>query len=725
MKTAQTSQRKRSLGLDEYESDSEDDETHTTMSEQPPSKRLKTRYSDNDRRVPTIGEELGAERYAMMDENDPHYDRKTYTMPPSNPPALPLLERELPPLPPQRSRSSSFGDRTNWSIPPADRPDLPLLKRVLPLSSQELTPSQRLRMQETGLSYDYIVSSTQLEERRNLPAFMRMRWKEGDPSGQRVDSSIPSANGENYLAKLSDELLVRILKSLNVKQVLECRFVNKNWRELASDGEVGRSLYFETFVSEKKTLNFHNQRSGLEISQRRFKIKQKAEEEKWAKKEMQWMDEMKKEAGESKYKDDGISNNVQDRTNWLGKYKLRVNWQGGRAKLTNITLQSLTSSGCAGPQALSQMHNNMLYTADKDHGLRAWDLSFHVTSSSGKSSFSSWPGYASRLADDGKEPAQAPLHAAPTAMAINTSTGETRLAIGFEDGTWELWCHEDPARFNKICVSSKGSLGPILEIAVYDKYLTIITSHQLFLLYDIKPTRGDKGAPLQGTVLHDLTAYTAWAPYALSIRPTPSAVVASIAYTIPTVTRFSVSIHEMHFDPETGCIIDSRQASPVQSVTPNRAHPRNTGLSPPRLNTSAAREGNNATMTYKYPSLVVGRENNTLVNYQVTSTSSGLGVMVGRDLQPRTSGVMGVDIGCEDRVVTVQKGGAVTVTVLEKQKGLAWKKERTVVVDSGGGDVSATGWDVDEGRWEKMYVKSDDHKIMVVGGGRILIYDFR
>lgn len=725
MEAEQSSKRKRSLGLDEYESDNENDEMSTTMSELSPSKRPRKGYADNDRRFPTTWEAPGPERYRMMDENDPRYERKSYIMPPSNPPALPPLQKELSPLQPQGSRSSSFDDRTNWSIPPADRLGLPLLKRVPPSSLSERAPTQRLRMQETGLSYDYIVSSTQLEERRNLRAFMRIKWKEGDPSGERVDSSIPPANGKNCLAKLSDELLVRILKSLDLKQVLECRFVNKNWRELASDGEVWRSLYFENFVSEKKTWSFHNQKPGLEISKGRIKIKQKAEEEKWAKKEMEWMDEMKKEAGEGRYKEDGISNNVQDRTNWMGRYKLRVNWQAGRAKRTTINLQSLTSPSWRAPQSLSQMHNNMLYTADKDHGLRAWDLSFHVTSPLGTPSFNSWPGYVSRLADDGKEPTQAPLHSAPSAMAIDTSTGGTRLAIGFEDGTWELWCHEDPARFNKICVSSKGSLGPILEIAMHDKYLTIITSHQLFLLYDIKPMRGDKAAPLQGSILHDLTAYTAWAPYALSIRPTPSTIVASIAYTIPTVTRFSVSIHEMHFDPETGCIIDSRQASPVQPVTLNRAHPRNSGLSPPRLNTSAAREGSNATMAYRYPSLVVGRENNTLVNYQVTSTSSGLGVMVGRDLQPCTSGVMGVDIGCEDRVVTVQKGGAVTVTVLEKQKGLAWKKERTVVVDSGGEDVSATGWDVDEGRWEKMFVRSDDHKIVVMGGGKILIYDFR
>lgn len=725
MQAEQSSKRRRSLGLDEYESDNEKDEMPTIMSEPSPSKRPRTRYADSDRRFPTIGELPGLQSYRTMDENDSHYERINYIMRPSKPPALPLLQGKLPPLPPQRSRSNFFDHRTNWSIPPPDRSDLPLLKQVPPLSLPELIPSQRLRMQETGPSYDYTVSSTQLEERQNLPAFMRMRWKESDPSGERVDSSIPPANGKNCLAKLSDELLVRILKSLDLKQVLECRFVNKNWRELASDGEVWRSLYFENFVSEKKTWSFENQKPGLEVSKRRIKIKQKAEEEKWAKKEMEWVDEMKKEAGEGRYKEDGISNNVQDRTNWLGKYRLRFNWQGGRAKRTTINLKSPTSPGRKDSQALSQMHSNMLYTADKDHGLRAWDLSFQVTSPLGTPSFTSWPGYVSRLVDDGKEPAQAPLHSAPTAMAIDISSGETRLAIGFEDGTWELWCHEDQARLNKICVSSKGSLGSILNIAVHDKYLTIITSHQLFLLYDIKPMRDDKAAPLQGTVLHDLTAYTAWAPYALSIHPTPSAIVASIAYTIPTVTRFSVSIHEMHFDPETGCIIDSRQASPLQPVTLNGAHPRNTGLSPPRLNTSAAREGSNATMTYNYPSLLVGRENNTLVNYQVTSTSSGLGIMVGRDLQPRTSGVMGVDIGCEDRVVTVQKGGAVSVTVLEKQKGLAWDKERTVVVDSGGGDVSATGWDVDEGRWEKVFVKSDDHKIVVVGGGRILICDFR
>ena len=684
------------------------------------------RYADSDRGFTSIWEEPEPQRNRVMNENDPPYGSRTYIMPPSNPQALSPLQRELPPLPSQRSRSSPFNDGTNWSIPPADHLDLPVLRRLPSLGHPPgPTPSQMLRMEKPGLSYDYIVSSTQLEERRNLPAFIRMRWKEDDPTGERVDSSIPPANGENFLSKLSDELLVRILKSLDMKQVLECRFVNKNWRELASDGEVWRSLYFENFVSEKKTWNYHKQKLGLEVSTRRSKIKQQAEEEKWAKKEMQWVDEMRKEAGESRHKEGGISNDWQDRTNWLGKYKLRVNWQGGKAKRTTINLTSPKSPGREGSQVLSQMHNNMLYTADKDHGLRAWDLSLHVTSPLGTASFTSWPGYLARLANDGRKQAQAPLYSAPTAMAIDTSTGETRLAIGFEDGNWELWCHENPARLNKICISSKGSLGPILDIAIHDKYLTIITSHQLFLLYDIKPMRGDEAASLEGTVLHDLTAYTAWAPYALSIRPTPSAIVASIAYTIPTVTQFSVSIHEMHFDPETGCIIDSRHASPLHQTSLNSAHPRSTGLSPPRLNTSAAREGSNATMTYKYPSLVVGRENNTLINYQVTSTESGLGVMVGRDLQPRTSGVMGVDIGCEDRVVTVQKGGAVIVTELQKQKGLAWKKERTVVVDSGGGDVFATGWDFDERRWEKMFVKSDDHKIVVVGGGRILIYDFR
>lgn len=564
----------------------------------------------------------------------------------------------------------------------------------------------------------------------------------------------PPPNGENRLSKLSDELLLRILKCLDVKQVLGCRFVSKKWRELASDGEVWRGLYWERFVKRDRA---DGSRPLLVLMKRKREIYKKKEKERDRERKEKWMLEMRMEGERRRDEEVDVGDGgKEDRTPWMARYKLSTNWSMGRARLSTIYLGALSTerpSNTTPPppkpckKALAQMHNGILYTADAKYGLRAWNLS-----SLGRLRCTSWDTYVASKAKHGDRPAQTRLHTVPTAMTLDTSLETPQLAIGFEDGSWGLWNiplpHKGQPHFQKICSSNEQEISSeapspgssIVEITSHNHYLLTITSSQLLRLHKLFP--GSSGSALKASLVHELTSHTSWPPYALSIRSTPSAVVASIAYAIPTFRGdWSIGIQELHVDDTDGKIVESRIVNAVQGgfflTSPNPAHPANLGLgAAPQIPSSnpRLRVRNALTLTYTHPYLVVGSGNNRLWRYLVHSSAEKLRIGERTEMFGCTSGVVGLDVGHRGRLVSVQRGGDVSVRWLEGMSdGISGKKEKTVDV-KGGVEMEKMELEMemekireeeDSERWEKEWVGSDEERIVVLRSGRVLIYDFR
>lgn len=524
----------------------------------------------------------------------------------------------------------------------------------------------------------------------------------------------PPVNGENKMAKLSDELLLRILKGLGIKEIMQCSLVNKKWRELASDGEVWRGLYYDKFV-----------RKG----------------------EKEWLTEMKQE--DRRRRDDhGIwgGGHGQDRIPWMARYKLGTNWWKGKAQMSIIHVEDRppileSTTTCPppkpSPKPSAQMHNGTLYTADAQYGLRAWHLS-SLDRSAGAST--SWDDYTASQTRSGKSPAQAPLHAVPTALKIDAVAETAQIAIGFEDGSWSLWDipHRGQSQFKRICSSdepnpSKAVLGPgaaVVEIALHSPYVFTITSLQRLRLHKLIPTNSEI-QPLAPLLLHELTSHTSWPPYALAIRSTQSTIIASIAYAVPSFRgNWSMGLQEMHVDDKSGKVFDTRIVIAVQGgwfpTSSNPSHPQNTGLDPEVLSRF---DENRLTISYNHPHVVVGSGDNGLWRYDIhasqkTTTIESLSYLLGH-----TSGVVGVDVDKKGKCVSVQRGGAVHVRWLCRMGGK--KMDADVHVTTGITEEQLKEIEMSckefhgVTKWEKEWVGSDEERIVVLRGGKLFIYDFR
>jgi hypothetical protein len=596
--------------------------------------------------------------------------------------------------------------------------------------------------------------------------------------GPGSNPRLPHPTSADRLSALPNEILVRILKQLPVETVLLCQSVSRRWRTLSRDGEVWRSLFWNRWVKGAR----RGKRSEIGDGG----------ESKWVSEERR--KQMLGAAGKATATTD---TEMEERMDWKARYRLRHNWSRGAAevKVLGLEVPSKTSrkvdhtvddKTSSKGRFIVQLSDGRIITVDQTNGLRAWDLP-KGSDSEGMECIA----YTPISGSDGI--------AVPTCLCLDSapvddskSTYAVSIVVGFSDGGFGLWKLEiGKDRKGKIEAGHRrqgtGEEDVALTNAAYHwPYLLTISEEQVLSLYSFaKPQIGDinthegSEAEYQGgnqepklsdskaeqqapRHLASLKSHTSWPPLSLSIRETPQATVASVAYALPTHTAgWSVGLQELHISKE-GKIILSRLASAVSSGF----QPLGDRLSPPSSPSScshskgAERQSNDCphcksketefsrvitpkptSLSYSHPYLLASHADNTLTLFMVTSNREILKIGPGKTLWGHTEGVKDAVIGGRGKAVSLaERGGDIRVWELEAGKrshesqhgGIKVREARASAVDGQERFLrDVNKHQVLEGAPEHTgsWIGFDEEIVLVFrerekGDGRLVVYDF-
>jgi len=480
------------------------------------------------------------------------------------------------------------------------------------------------------------------------------------PTSKRIRTQYPLLD---RLSDLSDELLIRILHNLPIHSLLQCQRLSHRFYTLAGDSQIWKNLYYNRFVLPR-ALRIPGMRSApdeaLHFSSRRSK----------------WLDE------------NALLNRGEGKeTNWKRQYKLRYNWSVGACEVQEIHVADRPSV----PSMLVRLAEGVVITADKEDGLRAWDLKEKELIAT------------CSLEEDG----------IPTCLAVDeqeSRSGGMGIALGFMDGGWGTWRLDTAGKIFKRTYRHPASSNGVLSAVAYaNPYILTITESQLLSLYSftaapptddedlvpefpavaaeesavplLQPGISPLDQPIQPRLLASLQSHTSWPPLSLSIRTTSSAIIASIAYSLPTyVSGYTIGLQELHLSPLTGLISSSRLTSALPqgfsslfSLSPSSP---SSGTSTPTqqpLSYSSQTLGGGSrptTLSYSHPYILATHPDNTLTLYLCTSTASSLSITPGTKLWGHTSSVSSAEITPRGKAVSVSTRGN-ELRVWELEGGLS------------------------------------------------------
>jgi hypothetical protein len=556
---------------------------------------------------------------------------------------------------------------------------------------------------------------------------------------------------EDMISRISDEVLIRILQFLPVSTVLLCHGVSKRWLALSTDGEVWRSLYWDQFV--------------------RPSIRKKDAKDAAHSKERYWVKQQKSKHNKSL---DPIRDRNEEltasRIDWKARYRLRHNWSRGSADVREIGLEEdkyMMGTQLGEPEnnappdtktLMVRIVDGKVLTVDHASGLRVWDLQKNDAGSK----------CIARVALDND------YQSAPTALTLDytSETGAVRAAVGFKNGGLGIWKFdirslELDGAFSKILSrSGSGEEGAELVAAAYTHpHLLTITEDQALSLYVLEDKAASTSCPssygddvseapngafvtggesptevMSSRLITSLKSQTTWPPLSLSIRTTPQAIIASIAYALPTYSSgWSVGLQELHIS-HSGTISHSRLASAIEPGF----HPLVSPLSSAVGNSSSASSSSHnspsptrpptnprpSSLSYSHPYLLASHSNNTLTLYLVTSTLDDLKISTARTLWGHTSSVSGAYVGVRGKAVSISSGGG-ELRVWELERGL--RSRRVVSEESvrvrGEAQTTGSGTDSVQTTSKGDWIGFDDEVVVVLkeaedGAKALVVYDF-
>ncbi|KAF2084728.1 hypothetical protein K490DRAFT_48572 [Saccharata proteae CBS 121410] len=433
------------------------------------------------------------------------------------------------------------------------------------------------------------------------------------------------------LSVLSDELVLRVLSYVSVSTLNTCQRVSHRFHTIASDSQLWKAAYYDRFVRPRAS-----RIPGIKDP------KASSDNLLFSSKLSKWLDE---------------ANLVKrgKETDWKRQYKLRHNWSKGTCDVDEIPVSEQPTI----PPLLVRFHAGTVYAADSTSGLRAWSTKKDRTLVASRA-------LPSQLA--GKD-------CRPTSLAIDTderTTSFQRIAVGFDDGSFSVYCLDRLNHTFRHLYSHPGSSNGILTAVAYaSSYLLTMTDTQLLSFYRFpkQPSAEDRASDILGPprLLYSLKSHTVWSPLSLSIRLSPSSIVAAIAYVLPTsFTGWSVGVQELRLSPE-GELLNSRLASAAldgyQSLASSSLRSSRYGATVfdweglstmPSSSTSSSKP---TSLSYSHPYLLISHPDNTLTLYLVTSTASALSISPGSRLWGHTSSVSGAHVGVRGKAVSVSSRG--------------------------------------------------------------------
>ncbi|KAM0305012.1 hypothetical protein ACHAO8_011267, partial [Botrytis cinerea] len=325
-------------------------------------------------------------------------------------------------------------------------------------------------------------------------------------------------NERDHISHLSSELLIRILHHLPIETLLSCHSVSQHFYTLTHDSQLWKSLYYSRFVLPralripgiKNREKVNKERVVGEPREEGSRNKPGSEERfRFSSRRSRWLDE------------EGLRSRGDGReTNWKKQYKLRHNWARGACEVKEIEIAERGNV----PNILVRLAGGVVVTVGELEGLKAWGLKEReLITTCGL--------------DEG----------IPTCLAVDDQDGEKGrlgIVVGFEDGGWGTWVLDvENKMFVKKYRHPPSSNGMLSAIAYAHPYVLSITERQLLSFYTLSPVGSiqesgddDKSISIEENVdrsisphlLTSLKSHSSWPPLSLSIRLTPSTIIASI-----------------------------------------------------------------------------------------------------------------------------------------------------------------------------------------------------
>lgn len=409
---------------------------------------------------------------------------------------------------------------------------------------------------------------------------------------------------------------------------------------------------------------------------------------------------------------------------WKRQYKIRSNWDTGTARVREIEIAQPLS-----PPVIATVHQNMVFTADKQAGLRAWSQT------------------------DGARALRSQIHTKASAdtacMAVADIDGGVGVLLGFDDGGFSLYQLRSTQEFSMECNHSSSD-GPLMAVALTESHLMTISKSKVLSIYHLQSEGRILGARRTLTLITRLQSDASFSPISVALRKTPQGrIVGSIAYAFNRVqSGWCLGLQEIRLS-QTGQTIKSRLASTIDTPidAPPKVGPdwkvtsRSTSSLPLALHPQLMAAP--TSLSYQHPFVVCSLSDNTLMSYLVTSNSDSLEIRTGRRLWGHTSGVSGVQVNARGKAVSISSKGDeiraweledVMTTVLPRRTSTAIKgvDGLTGVVAAlarrGSGLVLALDEMKREQSLSRRWVGFDDEQVVILGDRDetqiMALYDF-
>ncbi|EXJ80056.1 hypothetical protein A1O3_08342 [Capronia epimyces CBS 606.96] len=409
-----------------------------------------------------------------------------------------------------------------------------------------------------------------------------------------------------HLLDISDEILLRMLSFLAIKDLLNIECVSRRFRSLATDRELWKVKYYDTWIRSRARNTPLIE--GQDDSKRRAKA-------------AEWLRHGHK-----------LRNNPS--VDWKRQYKIRTNWASGKAKFRELEVAYPPS-----PPVIAKVCQGMIFTVDRLAGLRAWS---------------------------GERSLKAQLRLEPsteaTCMAVDIIDGEFHLVLGFADGSFSTYLYTDEKLFEPRSTQHSDD-GPLTGVALAIPYIMTVSRTNLLALYDVETSTARESAPPAASRIAQLQSDASFSPVSLSLRRTPGNLTAAIAYAFNRLqSGWCLGLQEIRLTP-AGTLLDSRLACSVETPLDVRYQGRDKrGISTrsasslpvslyPQLMSAPT------SISYKHPFLVGTLADNTIMSFLVTSNEEKLEISSGRRLWGHTSGVSDAEVNNRGKAVSISCRG--------------------------------------------------------------------
>ncbi|KAH7308696.1 hypothetical protein B0I35DRAFT_453895 [Stachybotrys elegans] len=490
----------------------------------------------------------------------------------------------------------------------------------------------------------------------------------------------------SHLARLSDELLVRILSYMDEKTLLHIAPVSKRFNRITADSQLWRPHYYRRFILARahRIPGFKNSSRSAHYA---------------ANKSLRGEGSNRRTTAPAAPKD-AASTTLIDAVDWKKQYRLRHNWARGTCEVEEVDVSdSDKETSYEGLKTLVKVADGLAVTVDSNRGLRAWDLRTRQIIAQ---------------VDIGVDEA----YSQPTCLAVDGQRlyrDILDIAVGFLDGTFGVWMLDiRRKKLSRLYRHRHSFFGHLASIAYLHPYLMTATHVGYIALYTFEqhasaaPGAGSQkqatddatqtlldsiAAAAQGaltpgstinngdrlpapTTLITLKSHSTKPPMTLSIRRMPNSVIASVAYTFNTVDGWSIGIQDIDINPSDMSkpeVVTSRVAYSLP--TKSRSPAPSSEISPyrPTSSTSSSeptQPDGPIRLCYSHPYLLATMPDNTLILYLCTFKTTSLSISPGLRLWGHTSGISDAEITPRGKAVSVSsRGDEIRVWDLEGRVG--------------------------------------------------------